>query len=236
MTNKKLLYQRETFKVYEAETEEKVIQEFTDEVINSGDGKKKKIKNKGVMTNAISAKLFEYLESYNILTYFNSRLDEREMLVKNIEFLPIDVIISNLAVGTIYNRFDLDKGIELAAPIIEFYIKDDKLKNPLVNETHIVALKIASQEEMHSMSRLINKLNVVLKSFFERRNIKLAELRVKFGRYKNKIMLASEISPDNCLFLNIISNENDENEDAVYKKFDTDQIYIEIHNRILGEN
>ena len=232
MASKKLLDEIGAKKIYEGETEDQLILSFNDNVIDANGAVNGKVKGKGAKNNDISSQIFEFLESYNIMTHFISKLNDKEMRVKKSELLPLNIIACNAVDKSLSKRFGLEEGTLLNAPIIEYYYKNDKLKNPIVNETHINALNLINQDEAHYLSRTVNKVNAVLKSFFERRNLVLVELHMTLGRYKNYLLVGDEVSPDTCKFWSI----EDENfiDKSIYldDKGKIDDIYKKIVNLI----
>jgi len=231
LASRKLLYDAGVKKVYAGDSDDQLIVAFTDNIM-SGDGKADgKVKGKASNNNIISSQIFEYLSSYNILTHFISQYSEKEMQVKNLDIIPIDIIIANGADKSLYKRFGFENGAILGAPVIEYYYNNEKLKKPMVNESHISALGLITQEEIHLFNRIIAKTNAVLKSFFERRNLFLAELHLKIGRYKGNLYIGDEISPDTCKFWGIGDDDTDS-----YKVDKTNQaeVYKKLVDKLLG--
>ena len=163
MAVKNLLYETESKKVYAGDSDDHLIVTFNDNLPGIDGKTGVKVKGKAANNNMISAQIFEYLSSYNILTHFISKISENEMQVKNLEILPIDIIISNAADKNLSKRFGFEFGTLLNTPVIECYFKDESLKNPMVNESHISALNLITQEEIHFFNRIIDKVNAVLK-------------------------------------------------------------------------
>ena len=146
--NKKLLFDGKIKKIFETDDEDKLIQEFKDDAGGLKGLTKHKIKNKGMINNAISAYIFEYLQSHHVGTYYISNLGDREMLIKKIKMIPIDIIIRNITGVDFAEKYGVEVGKELEYPIIEYYLKNEKLNNPLMTESHITALKLTTQEEL----------------------------------------------------------------------------------------
>ena len=236
MAGKKLLYEAGAKKIYEGDTEDHLIVTFTDQAgLNFGTDKGK-IKGKASMNNTISSQIFEYLESYNVMTCFMSKISEKEMQIKNCEIVPFNIIISNTADKTLSKRFGFDEGTILNAPIIEYYYKNDKLKYPMVNESHLTALGLINQEDIHYLNRTIPKVNAILKSYFERRNMLLAALQLTLGKHKGYLMIADEISPDTCQFWGIDENNTIKKDMYRLDKGSVDDVYNMIVNQInIGE-
>ncbi len=233
MKGKSIHHDGKTKCIYNTDVEEQIIIEFKDADSKFDGEKKVKFKNKGILKNTISNILFEFLESYNIPTHYYRKINDNQMLVKKLRMIPIYVLIRNVAAGTLCNRFKIEKGTILKYPIIEYYLKDDKLNNPLILESHAYAFEYAAPEEMKYISRMTSKINAVLKSFLERRKIKLIDYKLEFGRYNNKLYLADEITPDTCRLWDI-SNENLDDKYFNLENNKAQQSYREICNRLIG--
>jgi len=235
MASKKILWENGTKKVFETNNEDQLLLEFTDSFITSDGEKKGKIKGKSHYNANLSSRLAEYLESYHVMTYFISKESENELLVKKTDVLPVEIVITNVASGGLCRRFGLEEATELEAPMIEYYYENDKIKNPLINDSHLLALKLASTEEVRSIVRILPKINALLKSFFERRKFKLVELRCKFGRYKGHMILASELTPEYFKLWDSETNEKYDVERFASNLSKIEEIYLTIQNRALGE-
>lgn len=219
--------------IYNTDVEEQVIIEFKDTESEFDGEKKAKFKNKSILKNTINNILFEFLESYNIPTHYKRKIDDNQILVKKLRMIPICVLIRNVAAGTLCDRFKIEKGTILKYPIIEYYLKDDKLNNPMILESHAYAFEYAAPEEMKYISRMTSKINAVLKSFLERRKIKLIDYKLEFGRYKNNLYLADEITPDTCRLWDI-ANENLDDKYFNMENNKAEQSYQEICKRLTG--
>jgi len=232
LTSKKLLDEVGAKKIYEGDFEDQLILSFNDNMVDTDGNPQGKIKGKGAKNNDISSQIFEYLESYNVLTHFLSKLNDKEMQVKKSEILPLDIIAYNAVDKSLSKRFGLEEGSLLNAPVVEYYYKSEKLKDPIVNESHINALNLIGQEEIHYLGRTVAKVNAVLKSFFERRNMILVELRITLGRYKGYLLVGNEVSPDTCNFWKV-DNENKIDKDAYhYDKGKVDDVFQKIVKQI----
>jgi phosphoribosylaminoimidazole-succinocarboxamide synthase len=196
---KKKYYEGKAKILYETDNEDLLIQEFKDDATAFDGAKKGKIKGKGVINNQISSHLFNYLESYHIPTHFVKVHSDNAMIVKNLQMIPIEVVMRNIATGSLVKRYGAKDGQELEHPVLEYYLKDDAKHDPLINEHHIVAFGHATADELKLIQRYAQKTNAVLKSFFYRRNLLLVDFKIEFGRSKlGKIVLGDEISPDTC--------------------------------------
>ncbi len=175
-----------------------LIQYFKDDATAFNAQKRGTIAEKGIMNNGIASKIFEFLVKEGLTTHFVKKLSDREMLVKRVEIVPVEVIVRNRAAGSMCRLLGLAEGLMLACPVLEFCYKKDELGDPLINETHIRALNIATDAEVKQISDLALGINVSLKKFFLNLNIELIDFKLEFGRYKGGIILADEISPDTC--------------------------------------
>ena len=192
------IYEGKAKILYTTEDQDLLIQYFKDDATAFNAQKKGTIDQKGVMNNRIASKIFEYLTSVGVTTHFVKNLNDREMLVKKVSIVPIEVIVRNRAAGSLCRLLGLEEGLRLACPTLEFCFKEDKLGDPLINEYHIRALKLATDEEMKKISIMALAINDHLKNFFLKLNIELIDFKLEFGRYHGDIILADEISPDTC--------------------------------------
>ena len=196
MDIKELLAEGTTKKVYATGNAEEVIIEFLDTLPAHLAKKKETVAGKAAINNAIASFLFEYLTSYNIPNHFVRKEDEKSLVAKRLEMLPITFHIWNVAGDELVERFGFEKFQVLEYPIIEMTLKNKKLNFPFINEYHAYALKISNRSEMDQMMRIATKVNAVLKSYFQRRRMILGDIRLEFGRAGNAIFLGDEISPD----------------------------------------
>ena len=155
------------------------------------------------------------------------------MLIKQLEMIPVEIVMRNVAAGSLCVRYGLEEGQELSCPVQEFYLKDDERHDPMINQSHIIAFGMATADELKMIERMASKINAVLKSYFLRRQIKLVDFKLEFGRYKNKIMLGDEISPDTCRFWDVSTGEKLDKDRFRFDLGNVEQAYKEIKNRIL---
>ncbi len=195
---KEKIYEGKAKILYAASDPEQVIQYFKDDATAFDATKRGTIFEKGICNNRISAKIFQLLEENGIPTHFIQLLNDREMLVKKVEIILVEVTVRNIVAGGMSKLLGLEEGIVLNTPVLEYHYKNDKLHDPLVNDYHIIALDIASKEELEQISKYSFKINDVLKEFFAKKNLELVDFKLEFGRYKGKVILADEISPDTC--------------------------------------
>ncbi len=201
MEKRELLYEGKAKRVYATENSEIVIQEFKDDATAFNGEKKGTIVGKGVINNKISCKLFKMLENEGVPTHLVDEIDERNMLIKKVDIVKLEVIVRNIAAGSFSKRYGVEEGKVFTAPTLEFSYKDDSLGDPLINDYHAIAMGIATREEIDTISKYAFKINEVLKAYFDARNIILVDFKLEFGRLADgTIVLADEISPDTCRF------------------------------------
>jgi len=198
MKKTKQVYEGKAKKVFETDNPDLFIQEFKDDATAFDATKRGTILQKGVVNNKISSILFELLESKGIETHFVKQIDERNMLIKRVKIIPLEVTIRNITAGGMSKALGIEEGIVLKEPILEYHYKEDKLHDPLINEYHAKALDIATDEDMDFIKKRSFEINNILKSFFEHKNLDLVDFKLEFGKHKGKLLLADEISPDTC--------------------------------------
>jgi len=231
---KKKYYEGKAKILYLTDNEELLIQEFKDAATAFDGAKKGIIKGKGAINNQISAYLFNYLDSYHVPSHFVKEHSGNSMIVKKLDMIPLEVVMRNIATGSLVKRYGVKDGRELEHPILEFYLKDDTKHDPMINEHHILAFGHASSDELRLMSRYAQKINAVLKSFFFRRNLLLVDFKLEFGRYKaNKIVLGDEISPDTCRFWDVQTREKLDKDRFRKDLGKVEEAYEEVRKRIF---
>jgi len=198
LEKKELLHEGKAKKLWATEEPDLVIQEFKDDATAFDGSKKSTIADKGEINCSISTILFEYLESYHVPTHFIKRQSPTEQIVKKVNIIPIEVVMRNIATGSLVKRLPFEDSKLLSYPIFELYLKDDDLGDPLINEYHAFALDLCKPEDIRVMYRLAAKVKAILKSYMERRDLMLVDFKLEFGWYKNELILADEISPDTC--------------------------------------
>ena len=192
------IYEGKAKILYTTADPELLIQYFKDDATAFNAQKKGTIDQKGVMNNHIATKIFEYLKAQGVESHFVELLNDREMLVKKVSIVPLEVIVRNRAAGSMCRLLGLAEGTHLVCPTLEFCYKDDSLGDPQVNEYHIRALKWATDEEVKGITAAAFKINELLKKFFLDLKIELIDFKLEFGRFQNRVILADEISPDTC--------------------------------------
>ncbi|ORX24448.1 phosphoribosylaminoimidazolesuccinocarboxamide synthase [Thermoanaerobacterium sp. PSU-2] len=227
-----MLYEGKAKRVYKTTDEDYYIIEYKDDATAFNGIKKGTIQNKGVLNNEISAILFELLEKEGIPTHFVKKLSDREMLVKSVEIYPIEVLIRNYAAGSISKRLGIEEGTKLKRTVLEFCYKNDELGDPFINEYHIEAMELATKEEVETIKEYSFKINDILSKFFTSKNIILVDFKLEFGKSKDGIVLADEISPDTCRFWDSVTKEKLDKDRFRRDLGNVEGAYVEVLNRL----
>lgn len=230
------LYEGKAKKVFKTDNPDEFIIEYKDDA-TAGDGAKKgTIAGKGVINNEMTSILFPMIEKAGIPTHFIEKLSPTEQLVKVVTILPLEVIVRNTAAGSISQRLGIPEGTKFDEPTLEFSYKNDDYHDPLINDDHAVAMKLATREEIAQVRDMTMKLNEFLKDFFAQRGVDLIDFKVEYGKdnYGN-IILADEISPDTCRFWDIETGEKLDKDRFRRDMGGEEDAYIEIMKRLLGE-
>ena len=208
MIRKEQLYEGKAKKVYATENPELLIVSYKDDATAFNGLKKGTIPGKGVINNRMSNLLMQRLEKAGIPTHFVRQLSERETLVKRVSIGPLEVIIRNIAAGSFSEHYGVDEGFVFETPTIEFSYKNDELGDPLLNEYHAIAMKLATREEIDTIKRYAFGVNEQLKAFWAECGVTLGDFKLEFGRLPDgSIVLADEISPDTCRLWDSITHE-----------------------------
>ncbi|MBI9011201.1 MAG: phosphoribosylaminoimidazolesuccinocarboxamide synthase [Clostridiales bacterium] len=198
MEKLEMLYEGKAKRVYKTNKPDIFHIVYKDDATAFNGVKKGTILDKGAVNNQMSAIIFEMLETKGVPTHFVELLNEREMLVKAVEILPIEVIVRNIAAGSLAKRLGLDEGTVMNETVLEFCYKNDDLGDPMINDYHVAAMKLATAEQVETIKKYAFMINKELVTYFEARNIKLVDFKIEFGVYKGEVILADEISPDTC--------------------------------------
>ena len=228
-----LLYEGKAKKVYDTDTPGVVIVDYKDDATAFNGQKKGTITGKGVVNNRMSNFMFQKLEKQGIPTHFIQELSDRETAVKKVEIIPVEVIVRNIAAGSLAKRLGLEEGTALKAPVLEFCYKNDDLGDPLINSYHALALKLATKEEIETIKKYAFKVNEVLKAYFLHLGVKLIDFKLEFGRLADgTIVLADEISPDTCRFWDAKTNEKLDKDRFRRDMGGVEDAYAEIFKRV----
>lgn len=205
---KEQLYEGKAKKVFATEDEAYVIVSYKDDATAFDGTKKGTIAGKGVVNNLMSNHIMQLLEKDGIPTHFIKELSDTETVVKKVSIVPLEVIIRNISAGSFAKRYGVEEGIVFDAPTIEFSYKNDDLHDPLINDYHALALKLATKEEIETIKNYAFKINSIMKDYFLKLNVTLVDFKLEFGKLADgTIVLADEISPDTCRFWDVNTGE-----------------------------
>ena len=203
-----LLYEGKAKKIFSTENDNEFVVYYKDDATAFNGEKKAEISSKGILNNKISTIMFEELAKEGIKSHFIKSLSDREMLVKKVEILPLEVIVRNITAGSFCKRYGVEEGIVLDQPIFEMSYKNDEFGDPLLNDDHAIALKLATKEEIDFLRSQTLKINEIMKKFFLKMDLKLVDFKLEFGKdVDGNIILADEISPDTCRLWDVNTNE-----------------------------
>ncbi|WP_019414179.1 phosphoribosylaminoimidazolesuccinocarboxamide synthase [Paenisporosarcina sp. TG20] len=199
MEKGQLLYEGKAKRLYTTDKEDILFVEYKNSATAFNGEKKAEIAGKAMLNNRITTLLFEKLKAEGIDSHFVEQLSDHEQLVKKVDIIPIEVVVRQIAAGSLAKRLGLEEGVELARPIVEFYYKDDELGDPLITEEHIELLNIATPVEVKALYEKGLQINEVLTRLFKEIGVILVDFKLEFGRDENgNVLLADEISPDTC--------------------------------------
>jgi len=228
MNKGKKLYEGKAKIIYETNNKELVIQHFKDDATAFNALKKANIEGKGVLNNRISEYLLNSLGECGIQTHLIKRLNMREQLIKQVQIIPIEFVVRNIATGSLTKRLGVSEGTVLRNPLLEYYLKNDDLGDPLISKEHIYSFEWAEKKEINVIDAMSLKINDILQGIFRGVGIRLVDFKIEYGRIWNKereineIILADEISPDTCRLWDIKTD----------KKLDKDRFRKDLGNLI----
>jgi phosphoribosylaminoimidazole-succinocarboxamide synthase len=238
MEKSELLYEGKGKKLYKiAGNDENLIAEFKDDLTAFNAQKKSQEEGKGVLNNEISTIIFNEVMKHGLKTHFVEKLNDRDMLVKKVKIIPIEVVVRNVATGSLSKRLGISDGKILPFPLVEFYYKEDALNDPIINDEHAIIMELVEKrEELDVLREIARKVNEILLPFFGDKDLRLIDFKLEFGKDSSgEIILADEISPDSCRFWDKNTNE----------KLDKDRFrqdiggikvaYEQVRDRILGK-
>jgi len=203
----KKLYEGKSKAIYATDKSDVVIIEHKDTATAFDGVKKENLESKGQICAAISNLIFEHLEKNNIETHFIKVISDTDILAKSVEVIPVEVIVRNVAAGGFAKKYGVEEGLELKNITLEFCIKSDKLGDPMINQCQLTALGLVTRDELDFITGVTHKINELLTNLFLKAGIKLVDFKLEFGRYKNKIILCDEFSPDSCRLWDIATNK-----------------------------
>ena len=202
-----LRYEGKAKRVYDTDQKEYFWVAYKDDATALNGKKKGQIADKGEVNNQLSALFFEEIEKAGILTHFVKLLSERDMLVRRLDMIPLEVVVRNIVAGSLAKRLGVEEGFVLSRPVVELYYKDDELGDPLVNESHVAAMGWASDENTKEVQFLGLKINEILRTILVKAGIDLIDFKLEFGVADGKVYLGDEISPDTCRYWDMETRE-----------------------------
>ncbi len=236
MEKREQLYEGKAKKVFATDNPDLYIVSYKDDATAFNGLKKGTIEGKGAINNVMSNRLMAMLEKHGIPTHFVEQLSDRDTLVKKVSIVPLEVIVRNISAGSFSKRYGVKEGIVFAEPTFEFSYKNDELGDPLLNDSHALALGLATKEEIDTIRAMALKVNQVLKEFFKGLNITLVDFKLEFGRLADgTIILADEISPDTCRFWDSTTGEKLDKDRFRRDLGNVEGAYQEVMRRLMGE-
>ena len=231
---KDLIIKGKAKSVYTTDTKSKLIVEFRDDITAFDGGKKDVLKNKGGYNAEVSAFFFEYLEQKGVKTHFFTMLDPHHMVVRKLEMIPLEVIVRNIAAGSIVRNYPFEEGTPLDPPLIVIDFKDDARHDPMLNDEIIIALKLATPAELKKIKKVALEVNRLLSALLEAQEITLVDFKIEFGRQGKTIYLGDEISMDSMRLWDKKTGESLDKDVYRFEKGDVMAIYHKVAQRITG--
>ena len=233
MTKGEVMYEGKAKIMYATDSPDKVLVYFKDDATAGNGEKHGVIQDKGIINNKISEYFFKLLKTNGINSHFIEVVSDREMLVKMLRMISLEVVVRNVAAGSLAKRLGLEEGTPLKVPVLEYFYKSDELGDPMLNRYHIMAIDIARVHELDEIEHISFCVNKVLKENLRSKNIDLIDFKLEFGRDENdKIILADEISPDNCRFWDMATHEKLDKDRFRHDMGGVEEAYKEMLNRL----
>ena len=227
-----LLYRGKAKSVYLTDNPDEVSVEFRDDITAFDGGKMAVLGDKGVYNAAVSAFFFEYLEIHGVKTQYIHMLDRRTMLVRRLSMIPLEVIVRNVAAGSLIKRYPFEEGAVLSPTVIMLDYKDDSRHDPMVNDDIIFALELVTREELLTMRKMALKVNDLLRTYLAGLNISLVDFKLEFGRWKGDILVGDEISMDSMRLWDAQSRDSLDKDVYRFDKGDVRATYAAVAERI----
>ena len=230
------VYEGKAKKVFKTSDPELFIVDYKDDATAFNGEKKGTIHNKGIINNRVTKHLMRMLEKEGVPTHYVKEISDRETIVKKVTIVPLEVIVRNVAAGSLAKRLGLDEGVKMGKTVLEYCYKDDALGDPMVNEYHIAAMGWATKEELDLIAKYSFMVNDFLCSYLKDVNIELIDFKLEFGKISDgTIVLADEISPDTCRFWDATTHEKLDKDRFRRNLGGEEDAYKEIMKRLLGE-
>jgi phosphoribosylaminoimidazole-succinocarboxamide synthase len=234
MNQGKLLYAGKAKSVYRTDKKDELIVEFRDDITAFDGGKKDTLKSKGSYNATVSAFFFEYLEKHGVKTHYLRMLDERRMAVRTLSMIPLEVIVRNVAAGSIVRNYPFREGTRLDPPVIVIDFKDDSRHDPMLNDDLIVALELATPQELKKIRKISLEINRLLSALLAKQGILLVDFKIEFGRQGKTIRLGDEISMDSMRLWDKVTKESLDKDVYRFNKGDVMATYNRVSRRITG--
>jgi phosphoribosylaminoimidazole-succinocarboxamide synthase len=236
MEKREQLYEGKAKKVFATDDPEKVVVSYKDDATAFNGEKKGTIAGKGVINNKMTNHLMQRLEQAGVPTHYVEQLSDTDTVVKKVSIVPLEVIIRNISAGSFAKRYGVEEGIVFDAPTVEFSYKNDDLGDPLLNDTHALALKLATKEEIQQIKDYAFRVNELLKGFMKEIGIDLVDFKLEFGRLSDgTIVLADEISPDTCRLWDEKTHEKLDKDRFRRDLGGVEDAYQEVMRRLTGD-
>lgn len=237
MTKDKLIYEGKAKKMWSVkEDNDLLIAEFKDSLTAFNGIKKAEESGKGALNNKISTEIFKLLEKHGIKTDLVKKIDDINQVVRKCKIIPLEVVVRNIATGSLTKRLGIKDGTILPFTLVEFCYKNDELNDPILNDEHCLLLDaVKTKDELEILKTEAKKINKILKDFFDKKDLKLVDFKIEFGKTKDgEIILADEISPDSCRFWDKNTNEKLDKDRFRQDLGNVKVAYEEVLRRILG--
>ncbi len=234
MEKQRLLYSGKAKDVYATDDPSLCVVHFRDSATAFNAQKKGEIAGKGELNNSISTHFFKLLESNGVETHLVRQLGAREMLVRRLEIIKVEVVVRNITAGSLSKRLGVPEGQPLPTPVLEYYYKDDALGDPLVNDSHILTFGWASADELNVIAGTAVRVNEILLSALSALNLLLVDFKLEFGRYAGRVILGDEISPDTCRLWDAKTHEKLDKDRFRRDLGGVAEAYQEIYRRLQG--
>ena len=236
MEKKEQLYEGKAKKVFATDDPNLVIVYYKDDATAFNGEKKGTIAGKGAINNVMSNHMFQLLEQQGVPTHFVEQLSDRETVVKKVSIVPLEVIVRNISAGSFAKRYGVKEGIVFDEPTFELSYKNDDLGDPLMNDYHAIALKLATREEIELIKSMTFKVNEVMKQYFDTLNVTLVDFKLEFGKTADgQIVLADEISPDTCRLWDKTTGEKLDKDRFRRDMGGVEEAYQEIMKRVMSK-
>lgn len=231
------LYEGKAKKVFKTDDENYYIVSYKDDATAFNGQKKGTIIGKGAINNQVTNHLMRLLEQNGIPTHFVKQLSETDTIVKKVKIVPLEVIVRNIAAGSLSKRLGLPEGTKMKRTVLEYCYKNDDLGDPMINEYHILAMDFATEKELELIANYSLKINEILSAYLKDLNIELIDFKLEFGKLNDgTIVLADEISPDTCRFWDSVTGEKMDKDRFRRDLGNVEGAYQEIMKRLLGQN